>query len=231
MFISNLVTEMIINLQNDNISALEKNSIEYKKNLFGNTNPTVISNAFGVNGLFYIPNYISKTELSILKNLIINDIKLEPISSNKKSRRVAHYGFYYSYDHSGLKTAEAIPDNLKDIVNPTRINNLIGDLIDKEFEQVIINEYQPGQQISYHTDHNNLFGPIIACITIGESVPIKFKLDDIVKKIDVAEGSMYIMTCDARYKWKHALQNNKKDTRYSITYRTINKNQPSLNKN
>jgi hypothetical protein len=42
--------------------------------------------------------------------------------------------------------------------------------------------------------------------------------------IPVEEGSLYVMTDDARYKWKHQLQNNTTNTRYSITYRTINKN-------
>ncbi len=90
-----------------------------------------------------------------------------------------------------------------------------------KMNQIIINEYKPGQQIAYHTDHIKLFGPVIACITIGQSIPIYFR-KAVVKQLDIKSGSMYIMTGEARYEWQHSLKNNTQDTRYSITYRTAN---------
>ena len=65
-------------------------------------------------------------------------------------------------------------------------------------------------------------GPIIACLTVGQTVPIHFKNGSIVKTINIEEGSMYIMTGDARYKWQHSLKNNTEGVRYSLTYRTVN---------
>lgn len=222
MSIQKLLAEMIENLLNNDIIALEKNDIEYKKILYSDI-PSIISNAFDINGLYYIPKYVPKHEIDHLKNLIAENIKLEPISSSANSRRVAHYGYFYSYDRTGLKPADPIPLDLHKLADSKRINKLVDGLINKEFDQVIINEYKPGQQIYYHTDHTKLFGEIIACVTIGQPVPIKFKYGNTIKKINVEEGSMYIMTGDARYKWQHSLINNTKDTRYSITYRTINK--------
>jgi alkylated DNA repair dioxygenase AlkB len=225
---------MIQNLENNDMIFFKKNNDTYKKKnkefiekmgLLTNLNAglTVMANAFGINGLYYIPNYLKNSEINILLDKINNETNLLPISSSENSRRVAHYGYFYSYDRSGLKPADAIPNYLTKLTCSSRINSLVKNLITNEFDQVIINEYQPNQQIFYHTDHVKLFGPIIACITVGESVPIKFKLGDCVKKINVEEGSMYIMTGDARYKWKHSLRNNTNNIRYSITYRTINK--------
>lgn len=109
---------------------------------------------------------------------------------------------------------------MNDLVNDVEITgkDFIG------FDQVIINEYKPSQGIAPHIDHTGLFGSIIACITIGSSVPITFRKGDITKKIEIKEGSMYIMTKDSRYKWTHSLTNKSKDIRYSITYRVIKKN-------
>jgi len=88
---------------------------------------------------------------------------------------------------------------------------------------VIVNEYLPGQKITYHVDHVKLFDSIVACITIGQALLINFKLAETVKTINIEEGSLYIMTRDARYKWQHGLKNTHDDNRYSITYRIVNK--------
>jgi len=132
---------------------------------------------------------------------------------------VVHYGYSYAYDRSGLRATVPIPDYLDVLVDMNRINNICH--ISKAFDQLIINQYKPKQQIAPHIDHVNQFGPIIACITLGQSVPIIFSLDTIKKTIHVAPGSMYIMTGDARYLWKHSLKNISDGIRYSLTYRTI----------
>lgn len=175
----------------------------------------IVENFEDIPGLWYIENYLSEIESEEFKNYIANHVNLEPISTNQYSRRVAHYGYYYTYNHTGLKPAPPIPDWLKDLLDP---NILL--LKNIHMNQIIINEYKPGQQIAYHTDHIGLFGPVIACITVGESIPIKFK-KDVVKTLNIKSGSMYIMTNDSRYKWQHSLKNNSLQTRYSITYRSV----------
>lgn len=237
-----LIFNMVDNINNNNIEELEKNHKEFCEK----TNPDVILKKLsaithateainnekninvtmdmgGIKGLWYIENYLSQDELAMIKEKITNgEIELDPISKSAISRKVAHYGYYYSYDKTGLKPAPVIPDYLENLVHAKRINDIVGTaLIKIPFEQVIINEYQPGQQIAYHTDHTKLFGPIIACVTVGESVPIHFKHGETIKGINVEEGSMYIMTGDARYKWRHSLKNCSDNNRYSITYRTI----------
>ncbi|XWV26881.1 2Og-Fe(II) oxygenase [Tupanvirus soda lake] len=233
-----LISNIVDNLQNNNLKKVEENNkkyiekvgynilIEKINKMIDDKNPKIMANAFGIEGLWYIPNYLTQEEVNIIKEKIDNgSIKLNPISKSFKSRKVAHYGYYYSYDRTGLKIAPPIPDYLESLANADRINDKVGDKIIKnaKFDQVIINEYEPEQQIAYHTDHVKLFGPIVACITVGQTVPINFKLSDTIKTINIEEGSMYIMTGDARYKWQHGLKNNSDENRYSITYRTVNK--------
>lgn len=218
MSLNNEIKSMIQDLKNNNMEALEE---KYKKYFL---KPIITEDFDGIKGLFYIQNYLTATEMEMIKEKIDKEIILEPISQKANSRLVAHYGYYYSYDKTGLKPAPVIPEYLQNLADPKRINNILGfDLIMEPFEQVIINEYKPGQEINYHTDHKVLFGPIIACITVGQSVPINFKLGNEVKKLNIKAGSMYIMTGDARSMWQHYLKNNGDETRYSITYRTINK--------
>lgn len=163
---------------------------------------TVIKNAFDIPGLWYIPHYLSNDTIKSIEKKI-NKIKFEPITNSPNSRLVAHFGYRYSYDRSGVQPVDPIPIDLSNLVSMNDINNIIGEkIISKEFDQLIINEYKPGQQISFHTDHTKQFGPIIACITIGESVPIKFKNGNNIKEINIETGSIYIMTCESRYQWQ-----------------------------
>lgn len=183
---------------------------------------TITENYAKISGLWYIRNYLSQDEITMLHDKIANEIIFTPISSSKNSRCVAHYGYYYSYDKTGLKTAPAIPEYLAKLVTSARINDVIdNEIINQEFDQVIINEYKPGQQIAYHTDHTKLFGSVVACLTIGQAVSINFRKNGIEKRVEPEEGSLYIMTDKARYEWQHSLVNSGSATRYSITYRTI----------
>ena len=175
----------------------------------------VVENFEEIKGLYYIENYLTKDESKEFEHYIVTNTNLEPISTAKSSRRVAHFGYYYSYNHTGLKPAPPIPEWLDQLMDYTL------PMLNVKFDQIIINEYTPGQQIAYHTDHVKLFGPMIACITVGKSIPIQFQKDGIVKTLNIESGSMYIMTDEARYQWQHSLKNNSKETRYSITYRTV----------
>ncbi len=176
----------------------------------------IIENFNDIKGLYYIENYLSDSESDEFKNYIKQHVTLEPITNAKNSRRVAHFGYHYSYNNAGLTPAPKIPAWLNDLIDPN-----LSILKNINFNQIIINEYLPGQQIAYHTDHTKLFGPMIACVTVGQSMPIYFRNHDIVKTLNIKSGSMYMMTGESRYQWQHSLKNNSDDVRYSLTYRTV----------
>lgn len=192
-----------------------------------------------IEGLYYIENYITNEEHNMIMNNIKNDIKeWNPVGSSKFSRKVKHYGYSYGYDYSGINKIEDIPDFYKNLVNPERINNYFpSPLINQEFEQLIINEYLPKQGIYPHIDHTKFFGSIIICLTVGSGINIEFSSNshENIVNFYVKPCSLYIMTSKSRYNWKHGItkslydvlpNSNQKiirNTRYSITFRTINK--------
>ena len=217
------VISILFDLKNNNWNIIEN---KLKKNEIAKSHQIIaVPNTSDIIGLWYIPNYLTTEELELIKKKLANEIIFDPLSKgNLKSRHVAHYGYNYSYNRTGLTKASPIPDYLLTLVEPKRINDILKTkLFNKEFEQLIINEYKPGQQIAYHIDHQKQFGSVIACLTIGQSVPIKFKKDGVEKIINVEEGSLYIMSKDSRYLWQHSLINNGDYNRYSLTYRFVNK--------
>jgi alkylated DNA repair dioxygenase AlkB len=179
---------------------------------------------FGIAGLIYIPDYIaSKKETSLLKT--INKQKWD----STLSRRVQHYGYRYDYKARTV-TADmylgTLPKWLNDLA--VQLNN---DGLCEEFpDQVIINEYQPGQGISAHIDCESCFGPRIFSLSLGGSTIMEFTLEGKPKKeILLDRRSLVMMFGEARSVWKHSIPARLKDkgiergTRISLTFRNVEK--------
>jgi alkylated DNA repair dioxygenase AlkB len=185
-----------------------------------------------VSGLYYCPNFLTPDESKILIDDLKKNDKWVGVSSNKNSRRVIHYGYIYSYTGGPLTPTDPIPDLYKSLIERFQalIKNIFGDPVPL-FDQLIINEYLPGQGISAHTDHTTKFGSIIVCITLISGVEMEFtKQGHPPTNLYVEPDSLYIMSGDARYLWKHAIAQRKNDlvkginvprgTRISLTFRT-----------
>ena len=193
-----------------------------------------------VPGLFYIANYITQQEekcyLEWLNNdtvVVDDDVKQQqqwsPVGISQRSRKVLQFGSSYSYSDKTSK-------KLSDIPIPTCLDCLFNSerhpcppLVDWHPDQLIINRYLPGQGISPHIDSPTLFGDTIACVTLGSATTILFSRQDQdeVVKVLVEPRSLYVLTKDARYQWKHGIAPLKKDgslsrkTRFSLTFRTM----------
>lgn len=177
--------------------------------------------------LIYFPEFITEEQESNLIETIesqewLNDLK----------RRVQHYGFKYDY------TARNIDNSMKIGDIPSWLeeySNLLFQkkLLPKIADQVIINEYQPGQGISSHIDCIPCFEESIACISLGSKVCMEFihsKTNEI-HNIILNPRSVFILTGDARYIWKHGIRSRKTDMidgvkisrnrRMSITFRNV----------
>lgn len=185
-------------------------------------------------GLYYKKNFLTKRELASIKKHLLESSRWNHITTN--SRRVIQYGYSYSYDRSGVTKILNMPKYYQNLVSKEtlmeRIEEIVKDIpsiCESNFEQLIINEYLPGQGISSHIDHIKYFGPIIICISVGSGAEMVFEKDGDKKNFYIEEGSIYIMSGDARYKWKHMMTKKKKDNnkkrniRYSLTFRTIYK--------
>lgn len=152
------------------------------------------------------------------------------VSDDPKSRRVIHYGYKYDYRKMALPAKTSpMPEVLAALARPVAAS-LLGE--SEMFDQLIINEYIPGQGISAHVDHPQQFGDVIFCICLGSGTTIMFTHPDgRVESRWLPAGSAYAMTGKARHMWRHGIEAKKSDmvgfkriprgTRYSLTYRTI----------
>lgn len=193
-----------------------------------------------VPGLLYWPRYISPDGQALLEASLKASTKWVGVTASEKSRRVIHYGYQYDYSHEKkLMEADKIPDHLAMITTLPHIANPDAPethRVTAKFDQLIINEYIPGQGISPHIDDPRQFGDVIFCVSLGSGITIKFAHPDgrVVLKY-VAAGSAYAMMGDSRYVWRHSIDAKKSDvvndvprivargTRYSLTFRTVRK--------
>ena len=128
-------------------------------------------------GLTYIPNYLSISDQSE----IIQEIE-SGVWSNELKRRVQHYGYKYDYTNRSINAEMAVGDI------PVRCKLLAYKLVQDNIftkvpDQLIINEYQPGQGIAPHIDCVPCFNDIIVSISLLDEYPMTFSNEN--EKIDL----------------------------------------------
>ncbi|OEV04535.1 alpha-ketoglutarate-dependent dioxygenase AlkB [Streptomyces oceani] len=182
-----------------------------------------------VPGLHYTADWISPET----QDALLSDIDAEPWSTQLK-RRVQHYGHRYDYGRRSVSASSptAVPP-LPGWARQAATRLVSEGLMDREAEQVIINEYQPGQGISAHIDSLPHFGPVVAALSLNSRCLMDFTNPDDGSKLAVplAPGSLLVMTGPARYTWRHSIAARKSDPgptervprgrRVSITFRTL----------
>ena len=142
-------------------------------------------------------------------------------------RRTQHYGFEYNYaGKSASVLAQPIPFWCEFLVDRLMAQGCW----DTRPNQLIINEYVPGQGIAPHVDNVNLFEDGIASVSLGSTVAMDFvKNDDPTMKtvVPLHRRSVIFMRGEARYNWKHGIAPRKTDfgikrhRRISLTFRVM----------
>jgi alkylated DNA repair dioxygenase AlkB len=144
--------------------------------------------------------------------------------STQLRRRVQHYGMRYDYTSRAVAAQERTP--LPDWAA------VLGARLGFEPDQVIVNEYLPGQGISAHTDCVPCFGPEVAAVSLGSACTMEFSHGAARVEVPLAARSLCVMTGPARYEWRHAIAARKSDPapdgarvprarRVSVTFRTV----------
>jgi len=163
-----------------------------------------------------------------LQNRLFSVSNAQKVTS-ENARKVVHFG--YSYNYTSRKANEKIEDMplivqiLKSII-PIVWKDAPPNITQK-LNQCIINRYLPGQGIGSHIDKTDDFGDTIVCFTFGSGREMEFSKGNDIFKVYTKSLSMYVMVKDARYDWKHAMRQKKKDdgiprgTVYSITFREV----------
>lgn len=180
-----------------------------------------------VSGLTYIPSYITVDE----QNELIGTIDQQEWSIKSK-RRVQHYGYRYEYK-DGLLASSSYLGDLPDWVNKIAQRLSADGLTKKAPDQVIVNEYEPGQGITSHVDCVPCFGNTIISLSLGSSCAMDFTSSQATEKISILLNpqSLVIMQGAARYEWQHGIPARKKDKykgiellrerRISMTFREV----------
>jgi alkylated DNA repair dioxygenase AlkB len=115
--------------------------------------------------------------------------------SSELKRRVIHYGYKYDYkSRNAMERAKAIPGECEDVARR---------LLDA-YDQLIVNEYQPGQGISAHVD-SLAFEDGIASISLGSGVVMRFSQGASSVDVWLPRRSVVLLTGDARFKWRHSI--------------------------
>jgi alkylated DNA repair dioxygenase AlkB len=180
-----------------------------------------------VPGLYYIEDFLNPEEQTeLLEN--INSQEWRNTEATGIQRRVQHYGYIYKYvgRQGSLDTTKPIPEFLKPL------QARLEDITHRKFDQIIVNEYKPGEGIATHSDDPKLFGDTVVSVSLGSGAIMNFNpMNDPknMKDVYLEPGSAVFLTEDARYSWQHSIAKRKTDTlrgkkvargtRVSITFR------------
>ncbi len=180
-----------------------------------------------VPGLLYLPEFIAPSQ----ERELLEQIDRQPWLTDLK-RRVQHYGYKYDYRARAIDEAMnlgAIPDWLHAILEQQVARGMFSEKPD----QVIINEYQPGQGITAHIDCEPCFGDTVVSLSLGSACVMEFthKHTRETSHLLLAPRSAVVLQGEARYEWMHGIPGRKSDLwrgqklprarRVSLTFRQV----------
>lgn len=178
-------------------------------------------------GLTYLENYISENEADRL----VQDIDAAPWRTDLK-RRVQHYGYRYDYKARQARREDylgSLPELFQHLAERLTAEGHFQTLPD----QVIVNEYQPGQGISAHIDCQPCFGETIASLSLLSACVMRFAslTHSQLMELHLQPASLLVLSGDARHLCTHAIPSRKTDVfegqkhfrsrRLSLTFRTM----------
>jgi alkylated DNA repair dioxygenase AlkB len=182
---------------------------------------SLFKQVLNIPGLTYIPSYISSEYEQDLLNLIDRqnwNLELK--------RRTQHYGYKYDYTARFLDTSYYLgqmPYWLDEFCDNLHSESIF---IEKP-DQVIINEYIPGQGITSHIDCVPCFTGTVCSLSLASGCLMDLMNGNIKKTIYLEPRSLLILQEDARYRWKHGIATRKSDNgvkrqrRVSLTFRKV----------
>lgn len=204
------------------------NTTSRQRDLFEDTAEQHIGSSVGViSGLSYIKDFITLEEQTAL----LAEIDQNPWLTDL-SRRVQHYGYRYDYKARSIDLSMRIgelPSWAKEIADRFRKQGLWRDVPD----QLIVNEYKPGQGIAPHIDCQPCFTGTIISLSLGSTCVMDFMNKETRDEMQLLlePRSLLVLKEEARYKWTHGIAKRKSDRyggrtvtrwrRVSLTFRKV----------
>jgi len=172
-------------------------------------------------GFHYEPDFITPEEEERLL-AAIRGLKLKTFvfQGYEAKRKVASFGFDWSFEHRRLSKGKDIPDAFRFLVDKTAEH-----LEQPGFAELLVTEYPAGSVINWHRDAPP-FG-LIAGISLLSDCTFRLRPYDPPRRgrgelvtLKVDRRSLYTINGPAREAWQHSTAP-VETTRYSITLRTL----------
>jgi alkylated DNA repair dioxygenase AlkB len=174
-------------------------------------------------GFYYFPDFISREEeQSFLQFIATVDLHTFTFQGFEAKRKVASFGYDYSFDKGKLVKGKEIPVVFQEIITRVGIKQNIPP---ERFAELLVTEYPVGSVINWHRDAPP-FG-VVAGISLAADCVFKLRPHDKNKQgrgsiisVPVQRRSLYIISGASRTEWQHSTAP-VKQVRYSITLRTL----------
>jgi alkylated DNA repair dioxygenase AlkB len=174
-------------------------------------------------GYSYEPDFLSlEEEKALLK--IIGGIELQRMNFQGflANRRVASFGYDYSFDNRTLTKGAAIPEEFVPLIKKVAAHTGVHE---KDIAELLVTEYPVGSVINWHRDAPPF--DVIIGISLNAECTFRLRPHDKAKQnrkaiipINIKPRSLYVIKGSARSEWEHSTTP-VKDVRYSITLRTL----------
>ncbi len=174
-------------------------------------------------GFSYFPEFLTPEEEQQLIGQV-TAIDLHPFNFHgyEAKRRVASFGYDYSFNRRSLSRGRDIPEVFDHLVG--RVAQKTG-IQKKDFAELLITEYPEGSVINWHRDA--LPFDVIAGVSLLSDCTFRLRPHDKTKQtrasiisLHFKRRSLYIMGGKARTDWQHSIRP-VKGVRYSVTLRTL----------
>jgi alkylated DNA repair dioxygenase AlkB len=169
-------------------------------------------------GLVYRPDYISEVEETRLATAIDREAW-----DTSWERRRQLYGASYG---APADPKRPIPEWARDLI----IRFQQEDICDRPFDQLLVNEYLPGQGIALHRDYDS-FDRTVVSLSLLSACIMDFRRPPATQRVPLLlqRRSLIILSDEARYDWQHGIARRRNDIwhgmkiprarRLSVTFR------------
>ena len=177
-------------------------------------------------GFSYAPDFIThEEEMELCKELVNMELHHFSFQGFKANRKVASFGYDYSFDNGKLTKGKDIPAMFDFLIR--KVSNYLS-IPTNEFAELLVTEYPPGAVINWHRDAPPF--DVIVGISLHAGCTFRLRPFDKAKQgrsavitFPVERRSIYVIQGRARTDWQHSIAA-VKETRYSITLRTLGRN-------
>jgi alkylated DNA repair protein (DNA oxidative demethylase) len=154
--------------------------------------------------------------IEFVRRVAFGEVRMHGVAAK---RRVAQFGWRYSFESYQLTPAASVPPALYDLRQRAAMLAKVEAL---DLSEVLVTEYTPGAGIGWHRDAP-VFG-IVAGVSLGAGCRMRFRTGEVRKwrtvAVELPARSIYVLSGSARKEWQHMIPP-VHEQRWSITFRTL----------